>query len=109
MEIPTKYSGPSKTCYHCDHDIYPRGKPLIDNDYDNAVKTSDGSWKCTDCVKEDFNKEILRHAPNSPAARNIIAERKRKENFKARYEQVKKMKGGQRLSYYQNEGVKEYR
>lgn len=50
---------------------------------------------------------MLRYAPNSPAAKDIRAARKREEEFKARYERMKK-EPGERLSYYHGQGWKEY-
>jgi hypothetical protein len=82
-----------KVCYRCDHDIYPKGKILFDYAADNAVQDKNGNWKCLDCVKHDADNDIIRYAPNSLAAKEIIAERKRKEDFKARYERVRKQSG----------------
>ena len=52
-------------------------------------------------------RDMLRYAPNSPAAKDIRAARKREEEFKARYERMKK-EPGERLSYYHGQGWKEY-
>jgi hypothetical protein len=37
-----------------------------------------GQWVCLDCMKEDFNNELIRRLPNSLAAKNIVAERERR-------------------------------
>ena len=101
-----------KICYHC----HPKGKPIFDlqaenaitDRHGNAITDRHGNVKCLTCLKRDFDDETLRYAPNSPAARDIIAARKREEEFKARYERMKKMPG-ERLSYYHGSGWKRYR
>jgi hypothetical protein len=95
-----------KVCYHCDHDVYPKGKVIFDDEL--AAQDKSGNWKCRDSMKHDVEDNIVRYAPNSPAARQIISERKRKEEFKIRHERMKKLPG-ERLAYYQDTGLKRYR
>jgi hypothetical protein len=94
-----------RICYQCDKDIYPKGRILFDDQF--ARQDNKGNWHCIDCMKEDFNNDLLRRAPNSLAAKEIIAERKRKEDFKMRYEKVRKQ-SGERLAFDKNMGLRKY-
>ena len=33
-------------CYYCDHETYPKGKPIVNDRH--AVRTDKGDWKCGD-------------------------------------------------------------
>jgi hypothetical protein len=103
MQEPIKKSS-IRVCYQCDKDEYPKGKILFDDQF--ATQDSRGNWHCKDCIKEESNNRILRLAPNSLAAKEIIAARKSKEEFKVRYQRVRKM-SGERLSY-NDTGLKKY-
>jgi hypothetical protein len=90
MEAPIKKSS-IRICYQCDKDIYPRGKILFDDQF--ARQDGKGNWHCSDCMKEAFNSDLIRLAPNSLAAKEITAQRKRREEFKVRYQRVRRMSG----------------
>ena len=75
---------------------------LVDDQF--ATQDSYGNWHCTDCMKEEFNNDLIRRAPDSLAAIEISAARRRKKEFKIRYERVKKL-SGERLAYYENTGL----
>jgi hypothetical protein len=70
----------ARICYQCDKDLYPKGKIITDNQY--ARQDSKGQWHCMDCLREDFNNELIRRAPNSLAAKTIAAERAAREKKK---------------------------
>jgi hypothetical protein len=59
-------------CYKCDSDLYPYGKPIIDDEY--ARKEKDGSWTCGECVFEDLNKRKIQVlGPDHPETKQIIS------------------------------------
>jgi Zn-finger protein len=70
----------ARICYQCDKDLYPKGKIITDDQF--AHKDSKGNWHCVDCLREDFNNELIRRLPNSLATKNIVAERAAKEKKK---------------------------
>jgi hypothetical protein len=94
-----------RVCYRCDRDIYPKEKIIFSDQF--ATQDKNGNWHCTDCLKEEANNDLIRRAPKSLAAKQIIAERKRKEEFKARYERMRKQPG-ERLAYYNDTGLRRY-
>jgi hypothetical protein len=55
--------GPSKICYDCDHELYPNGKILFDDEF--AKQDRKGQWHCSDCQLTDIRKSLLKmYGPN---------------------------------------------
>jgi len=78
MECPIfievkEYNMTVDTCGFCGFNI------TTNNDrFAKKVRTTEGEmWKCGNCIKKDFQDSILKQAPGSPAARNIIVKRRR--------------------------------
>jgi hypothetical protein len=94
MKIPTervhtcKYCTPGIT-HFIDHTVYP-------NDI-YAEKDKTGKWKCGNCIDREIQDRIVRVTPNSKRAREIIADRKRKDGKKLQMKmfeaRIKKMHG----------------
>jgi hypothetical protein len=58
-------------CYKCDPQTYPRGKPVINDEF--ARREKDGSITCSDCIMEEINKMKLRIlGPNHPEVKAFI-------------------------------------
>jgi hypothetical protein len=66
----------ARICYQCDKDLYPKGKIITDEQY--ARQDSKGQWHCMDSLREDANNDLIKHLPNSLAAKNIVAEHQAK-------------------------------
>jgi len=78
------------TCGFCGFNI------TTNNDrFAKKVRTTQGEMlKCGNCLRKEFDDSILKHAPDSPAARNIIAKRRRAiEDQEKRINGLMKMHG----------------
>ena len=89
-------------CFECDPDIYPRGKPIV-NDL-SATKDEKGNWICSSCQEESLNRMFLRTLGiNHPKVQCFIAaeDRKvRKYNDAAR--RLNEVSGQYLMSYKRN-------
>jgi hypothetical protein len=65
-------------CFECDPDIYPRGKPIV-NDPGATKDLNTGKWICSSCQEESLNKMFLRTLGiNHPKVQGFIAAEERK-------------------------------
>jgi hypothetical protein len=96
------------TCYYCDHDTYPKGKPIDPSDT-RAQRTSKGDYKCGTCVDETTKKALILFNPNHPGSRKVIEDKQieiDKWNYHAR--QINSMNrkrgkgGGDLMKYKRN-------
>jgi len=92
MTIPTKRV---HTCAFCGPGITHIIDPI---DYPNdwlAKPDNQGKWKCGNCIEREFQDMIVRVTPNSDRAKEIIEERKIKQEkelqFKRRKAEIMKM------------------
>jgi len=59
-------------CFECDPDIYPRGKPII-NDPGATKDLNTSKWICSSCQEESLNKIFLcTLGPNHPKCQAFI-------------------------------------
>ena len=65
-------------CFDCDPDIYPKGKPIV-NDPGAVKDLNTGKWSCSSCISERINKaRIRRLGENHPDVQYIIKAEDRK-------------------------------
>jgi Zn-finger protein len=61
----------SKICYECDRDLYPKGKPIFDDEL--AKQDSKGNWHCSDCQLTERRKTLLKvYGPNHVNTRYFL-------------------------------------
>jgi hypothetical protein len=66
-------------CHYCNSDIYPSGKPIIDDK--NAVRTAKGDYKCGECVGEDNVKLNMRMlGRNHPMIKDYLSQKQNEIN-----------------------------
>jgi hypothetical protein len=72
--IIDKYKIPKsqvKVCNQCDHELYPKGKILIDDR--GAMRDKKGNWVCSDCQETDRRKDLIKtYGPNHVNTRYFI-------------------------------------
>lgn len=56
MEVPLRKTGPTKICYDCDHELYPRGKIIPPND---ILAKQDRSGKSDEILAKAMSKDSL--------------------------------------------------
>jgi hypothetical protein len=85
-----------ETCKYCT-DYKGQPKPILPEDLSRAIRMPDGSYKCEPCQIEEIQDRIVKVTPNSPSAKQIIAERTAKQKkdleFKKKDAEVRKMVG----------------
>jgi hypothetical protein len=63
--------GPPKICYECDHELYPNGKIIFDDEF--AKQDSKGRWHCSDCQLADRRRTLLKmYGPNHEKTRYFL-------------------------------------
>jgi hypothetical protein len=63
--------GPSKICYDCDHELYPNGKIIFDDEF--AKQDRKGRWHCSDCQLTDRRRTLLKmYGPNHEKTRDFF-------------------------------------
>jgi hypothetical protein len=96
-------------CFDCDPDIYPRGKPII-NDPGATKDLNTGKWICGPCQEERLNKMFLRTlGPNHPKCQAFIKAEDRKvlkHNDAAR--RLNGISGQHLMSYKRNRYTGQY-
>src|SRR5215207_11753927 len=89
-------------CFECDPDLYPRGKPIINDP--GATKDEKGNWVCSSCQEESLNKMFLRTlGPQHPKCQSFIKaedKRVRKHNDAAR--RLNEVSGQYLMKYRRN-------
>jgi len=66
-----RISGPTKICYDCDHELYPKGKIIINDIL--AKQDSKGKWHCSDCQETERRKDLIKiYGPNHVNTRYFI-------------------------------------
>ena len=65
------------TCYYCDHDTYPGGKPIDPTTDKNFKQTAKGDWMCGECVDETTKKALILFNPGHPGSRKVIEDKQR--------------------------------
>jgi hypothetical protein len=67
-----------ETCRYCT-DFRGKPKLILPEDMSRAIRMPDGSFKCEPCQIEEIQNRIVKVTPNSQGAKEIIAERKIKQ------------------------------
>jgi hypothetical protein len=63
--------GPTKICYDCDHELYPKGKIIFDDPF--AKQDRKGRWHCSDCQETERRKRLLEiYGPNHVNTRAFL-------------------------------------
>jgi len=63
--------GPTKICYDCDHELYPKGKIIFDDVL--AKRDNKGRWHCSDCQETERRKNLVKiYGPNHTNTRPFI-------------------------------------
>ena len=66
-----KIRGPSKICYDCDHELYPKGKIIFDDPL--AKQDRNGRWHCSDCQETERRQNLIKiYGPNHLNTRYFI-------------------------------------
>jgi hypothetical protein len=85
-----------ETCKYCT-DYKGNPKPIMPEDLSRAIRMPDDSYKCESCQIEEIQNRIVKITPNNQRAKEIIAERKLKQQkeleFKRMDANVRKMVG----------------
>jgi hypothetical protein len=85
-----------ETCKYC-RDYKGDPKPILPEEMSGAIRMPDGSYKCEPCQIEEIQNRIVKVTPNSPSAKQIIAERTAKQKkdleFTKLEAEVRKMVG----------------
>jgi hypothetical protein len=83
--------GPSKICYDCDHELYPNGKIIFDDEF--AKQDRKGRWHCSDCQLTDRRKTLLKmYGPDHEKTRYFLQQEER--NIRAWNQAAKKLGTG---------------
>lgn len=71
MKAPIRKTGPAKTCYDCDHELYPNGKIIFDDVL--AKQDRQGKWHCSDCQLTDRRRNLIKiYGPNHVNTRPYV-------------------------------------
>jgi len=66
-----KIPRPTKICYDCDHELYPKGKIIFDDVL--AKRDNKGRWHCSDCQETERRKNLVKiYGPNHTNTRPFI-------------------------------------
>jgi hypothetical protein len=64
---------------------------IFQSDLESTIRMEDGTLKCHSCVMDDYKADIVKNAPYSPQARQIVEDDKRYvDNFNQNAEMINK-------------------
>jgi hypothetical protein len=83
--------GPPKIRYDCDHELYPNGKIIFDDEF--AKQDRNGRWHCSDCQPTDKRRTLLKmRGPNHEKTKDFF--QKEERNIRVWNQAAKKLGTG---------------